>query len=126
MKGLIDLGGTRTYDLADAIPFFFILLCTACMCAVYTNSIVFHSTINFLHAFENASSSDCTVYFTPLNYEEVDVRMNASTLQSYNVVTRKVYYLSNPQKESLITVTSIGTAVAAAPIAYAYNHMGFR
>ncbi|CAB3409841.1 unnamed protein product [Caenorhabditis bovis] len=100
------------------IPFFFLFLCTVCMCSIYSNTTVYQSTINFLHEYRNDSIEDF--------YEEIDTRFNAETEVDENVVTKYVNYLSNPQKEGLITVTSVGTVIAAAPITKAYNNMGFR
>uniref|UniRef100_A0A8R1DYS1 Major facilitator superfamily (MFS) profile domain-containing protein n=1 Tax=Caenorhabditis japonica TaxID=281687 RepID=A0A8R1DYS1_CAEJA len=100
------------------IPFFFLFLCTLCMCSIYANPTVYQSTINFLHEFRNSSESDY--------HEEIDNQYDPGKQTSRDVVVKYVYYLSNPQKESLITVTSVGTLIAAAPVTYAYNNMGFR
>ncbi|CAI5447268.1 unnamed protein product [Caenorhabditis angaria] len=100
------------------IPFFFLFLCTLCMCSIYANPTIYQTTINFLHEFKNESASDF--------YEEIDNHYDAEKSQNVDVILKYVYYLSNPQKESLITVTPVGTVLAAAPIAFAYNNMGFR
>lgn len=59
-------------------------------------------------------------------YEEIDNQYDPAKQTSRDVIVKYVYYLSNPQKESLITVTSVGTVLAATPITFAYNNMGFR
>ncbi|EFO93090.1 hypothetical protein CRE_10133 [Caenorhabditis remanei] len=109
---------TNTMENIKHIPFFFIFLCTLCMSTIYANTTVYQSTINFLHEFRNSSESDF--------YEEVDNQYDPEKQTSRDVIVKYVYYLSNPQKESLITVTSVGTVLAATPITYAYNNMGFR
>uniref|UniRef100_A0A1I7TDP8 Helitron helicase n=1 Tax=Caenorhabditis tropicalis TaxID=1561998 RepID=A0A1I7TDP8_9PELO len=74
---------------------------------------------------KEGENDDC-VRFRIVFYEEVDNQYDPEKQSSRDVIVKYVYYLSNPQKESLITVTSVGTVLAATPITYAYNNMGFR
>ncbi|KJH41989.1 hypothetical protein DICVIV_12037 [Dictyocaulus viviparus] len=100
----------------NTIPLFFILLCTFCMAVLYSNILTYHLTITQLHSYGNGSAADF--------YNEYGVReINESRVK---VTIQKHRFLSNPQKEALISVAPLGGLISWFPIAVAYNQMGFR
>ncbi|KAK5965233.1 Membrane transporter [Trichostrongylus colubriformis] len=97
-------------------PLFFILLCTICMAVLYSNILTYHVTITQLHGYGNGSVTDF--------YNEYDIRkINDFRV---NVTIHKHRFLSNPQKEALISVAPLGALISWIPVAGAYNQMGFR
>ncbi|KAK6731425.1 hypothetical protein RB195_007723 [Necator americanus] len=99
-----------------SLPLFFILLCTICMSALYSNILTYHITITQLHSFGNGSVTD---YYDDFGFREInDTRVN--------VTIHKHKFLSNPQKEAMVAVCPLGGLISWFPIAYAYNQMGFR
>lgn len=57
-------------------------------------------------------------------YDEYGIReINDSRV---NVTFHKHRFLSNPQKEALISVAPLGGLVSWFPVTVAYNQMGFR
>ncbi|WKX89288.1 hypothetical protein Q1695_008720 [Nippostrongylus brasiliensis] len=100
----------------NTIPVFFILLCTVCMSVLYANVLTYHVTITQLHSYGNGSVGDF--------YDEYGIReINDSRV---NVTIHKHRFLSNPQKEALISMAPLGGLISFFPIAVAYNQMGFR
>ncbi|KAE9418474.1 hypothetical protein Angca_001817 [Angiostrongylus cantonensis] len=100
----------------NSVPLFFILLCTICMAVLYSNILTYHLTITQLHSYGNGSVADF--------YDEYGIReVNDSRVK---ITIQKHRFLSNPQKEALISVAPLGGLISWFPIAVAYNHMGFR
>ncbi|VDL64935.1 unnamed protein product [Nippostrongylus brasiliensis] len=86
------------------------------MSVLYANVLTYHVTITQLHSYGNGSVGDF--------YDEYGIReINDSRV---NVTIHKHRFLSNPQKEALISMAPLGGLISFFPIAVAYNQMGFR
>ncbi|CAI4221783.1 unnamed protein product [Auanema sp. JU1783] len=98
------------------IPVGYIILCTLCMTSLYSTILSFHMTVNMVHSYGNGSESDFYNVSDYIRHQDGE----------RNVTVRRHKFLSNPQKESLITVVPIGGILFYVPAALLYNHLGFR
>ncbi|CAJ0578031.1 unnamed protein product, partial [Mesorhabditis spiculigera] len=98
------------------IPYAFLILSFICVCLTFGCSLVTSITSTQIHEYGNGSLEDF--------YSEWDFRYDAS--QTFvNFTIQKRSYLSNPQKEMLKGVDTIGFLIMVVPLICFYNKYGF-
>ncbi|CAJ0565422.1 unnamed protein product, partial [Mesorhabditis spiculigera] len=98
------------------IPYAFLILSFICVCLSFGCSLVTSITSTQIHEYGNGSLEDF--------YSEWDFRYDAS--QTFvNFTIQKRSYLSNPQKEMLKGVDTIGFLIMVVPLICFYNNRAF-
>ncbi|CAJ0964136.1 unnamed protein product, partial [Mesorhabditis belari] len=99
------------------IPYAFLVLSFLCVCLSFGCSLVISLTLTQIHNYGNGSGGDF--------YAEWDFRYEDFGSSLINFTTQRRSYLSNPQKEMLKTVDSIGFLILLVPLICFYNKFGF-